>query len=43
MCIRDRAKVGLDQADARIAQLKKDYDAKLGDLTGKLPTGKAKR
>jgi len=39
----EQAKVGLDQADTRIAQLKKDYDANLVDLTGKLPTGKAKR
>ena len=36
----ERAKVGLEQADARIQQLTKDYDAKLSELSQKLPTGK---
>lgn len=36
----ERAKVGLDQADARIQQLTKDYDAKLAELGQKLPAKK---
>jgi len=38
----ERAKVGLDQADARIQQLTKDYEAKLSELSQKLPSGKGK-
>lgn len=35
-----RAKTGLDQAEARITQLSKDYEDKLEALKQKLPTGK---
>lgn len=35
-----RAKTGLDQAEARIAQLATDYESKLEALKQKLPTGK---
>ena len=39
----ERARIGLAEADARLVQLTKDYDAKLADLSAKLPTGKARR
>lgn len=39
----EQAKVGLDQADARIAALAKDYETNFRELTDKLPKGKTKR